>query len=518
MGLEINYTLITSSLTGLDFLGKFARAIIEGVGLIGLGIIVFTLVLKAITLPFDVYQRYKTRKQTLIMRNMKEDLEKLQKQYANDKTTYNQKMTELYKKNGYSMFGACLPMLISLVILIVAFQGFNSYSRYANVKQFVDMTDEFNAAVLVYGTDGIDYHLPIKGVENDETVITIDIDNKAEWSKEEVFTEEGGTSYNVKYEVVYGEDGTLPIQDENGNLIREVPNETVRIRVTSNKEGAYLHYTYLICSYTYTYDAAEERVLSTPVHIAKEDIHRDYYIDLDEFKTYLEGVAESDTLAASTLTAINEDLNANEGELTAAGKAECTSYVDKLGAKAAREYYLHHKMGFLWIKNVWESDATYKHPVPKSTPNKNAIKPEDYARLTSELSDQQKAYNGYYILIILSIGMMILSQIVTMRSQKEADKYQTVDGQGAVSQKFMLVLMPLLYGVFAFMYSAAFSIYMIISSVVALIVTLLCNLILGRIFKKKENEAIKEKYGRKLAWMEKGDAKQQKKNKTKSRK
>ena len=512
----IDYTIITSSLAGLDFLGKFARAIIEGVGLIGLGIIVFTLVLKGITLPFDVYQRYKTRKQTLIMRGMKDDLDKLQKQYANDKTTYNQKMMELYKKNGYSMFGACLPMILSLVILIVAFQGFNSYSRYANVKQFVDMTGEFNAAVLGHGTDGIDYHLPIEGVENDGTVITIDIENKAEWSKEEAFTEEGGTSYNVKYEVVYGEDGTLPIQDENGNLIREVPNETVRIRVTSDKEGAYLHYTYLICSYTYTYDAAEGRVIGTPVHIAKEDIHRDYYIDLDEFKTYLEGVAESDTLAASTLTAINEDLNANEGELTAAGKAVCTSYVDKLGAIAAREYYLNHKMGFLWIKNVWESDATYRHPVPQSTPNKKAIAAGDYARLTSELTDQQKAYNGYYILIILSIGTMILSQVVTMRSQKEANKYQTADGQGAKTQKFMLFLMPILFGVFAFMYSAAFSIYMIISSVVSLLVTLLCNLILGRVFKKKENAAIQEKYGRKLAWKDKDE--KQKKSKTKSRK
>ena len=93
--------------SGLDFLGEFARAIIEGVGILGLGIIVFTLVLKGITLPFDIYQRYKMRKQTLIMKNMKEDLDKLQKQYANDKTTYNMKMQELYKKNGYSMLGAC---------------------------------------------------------------------------------------------------------------------------------------------------------------------------------------------------------------------------------------------------------------------------------------------------------------------------------------------------------------------------------------------------------------------------
>ena len=70
---------------GLDWLGQFTRMIIEGVGIAGLGIIVFTLVLKAITLPFDIYQRVKMRKQNLIMRSMKEDLDKLQKQFANDK-------------------------------------------------------------------------------------------------------------------------------------------------------------------------------------------------------------------------------------------------------------------------------------------------------------------------------------------------------------------------------------------------------------------------------------------------
>ena len=94
---------------GLNWLGQVVRAIIEWVGPVGLGVIVFTLILKLITTPFDIYQRIKMRKQSLIMRDMKDDLDKLQKQYANDKQTYSMKMMELQKKNGYSMFGACLP-------------------------------------------------------------------------------------------------------------------------------------------------------------------------------------------------------------------------------------------------------------------------------------------------------------------------------------------------------------------------------------------------------------------------
>ena len=152
---------------GLDWLGQFVQAIIESVGIIGVGIICFTLILKAITLPFDTYQRYTTRKQTLIMRSMREDLDKLQKQYANDKTMYNQKMMELYKKNGYSVFGACLPMIISFVVIIVAFQGFNAYSRYANLDFFVQMSSSYNAAITAHGAEGIDFMLADRASEEE---------------------------------------------------------------------------------------------------------------------------------------------------------------------------------------------------------------------------------------------------------------------------------------------------------------------------------------------------------------
>ena len=226
---------------GLDWLGQFARAIIEGVGLIGLGIIVFTLVLKAITLPFDIYQRFKMRKQTLIMRDMKDDLEKLQQQYANDKTMYNTKMMELYKKNGYSMFGACLPMILSIVILIVAFQGFNAYSRYANLESFVNMSNEYNAAILEHGVVGPNFAMTIKeqhedtskwlfakpyrlsfeGKEDDEYVIDEDDFN------ENAPIIEDGVVYEMFYytheEADLNEDGT-PKVDANGNAVMKTVN------------------------------------------------------------------------------------------------------------------------------------------------------------------------------------------------------------------------------------------------------------------------------------------------------
>jgi len=96
----------------------------------GLGIILFTVILKVITLPLDYASRASMRKNSLKMEEMRPELEKLQKQYANDKQLYQTKMMELYKKNGYSAFGACLPTIVTLVLFIVILQSFNKYSNY----------------------------------------------------------------------------------------------------------------------------------------------------------------------------------------------------------------------------------------------------------------------------------------------------------------------------------------------------------------------------------------------------
>ncbi len=111
----------------LNWIGQLIRILIEGIGIVGVGIIVFTLILKSIVLPLDIYSRIKGKKQALIMERMRPQMEKLQKQYANDKQMYNQKVMELQKKSGYSMFGACLPMIVSLVIFIVVFNAFSTY-------------------------------------------------------------------------------------------------------------------------------------------------------------------------------------------------------------------------------------------------------------------------------------------------------------------------------------------------------------------------------------------------------
>ncbi len=495
---------------GLDGLGQFARAIIEGIGIIGVGIIVFALVLKAITMPFDIYQRVKMRKQNLLMQQMKPELEKLQQQYANDKTMYQQKMTELYKKNGYNMLAACLPMIISLVILIVAFQGFRGYSQYANLSMYENMSVQYNAAILEHGVNGLDYHLQKEGAEADELTIVFE-ENKT-W-------EEDGVRYTM-----YLEHTTEPELDGEGNAVVDGEGNTVMkpvshrfMRVQSTDEQHFLYYVY---------------------SLETNSIRRQHQIALD--KLYDSAEESYRTTLQDIQKQVNEDSSippAQKEQVIAERTASAAiNYVAGIGAQAAAEWYRDgNDSGFLWVKNVWYPDVSYNHPIQsysslksqlntrvtlqsgEKVPLSSVLNETQYNNLTSALTEEKGEANGYFILIILSIGLMVLSQFISMRSSKETNKYQSVDGRGGRTQKVMLVMMPLIYAVFAFMYSAAFSIYMTMSSLISLLSTVIINLILGSIYKKKEHEQIVAQYERVLPWQKKQQEEAGKKGKNKNK-
>ena len=114
---------------------------------------------------------------------------------------------------------------------------------------------------------------------------------------------------------------------------------------------------------------------------------------------------------------------------------------------------------------------------------------DTYNLITAKLDTQKDQANGYFILIVLSIGTILLQQFVSMRSQKEQQKYSSVDGQGASQQKMMLVIMTVMFAVFSFLYSSAFSIYMITSNVMSLLSTLIINKAVDMSANRKETAA-----------------------------
>lgn len=367
-------------------------------GAIALGAILFTLALKTIVLPLDIYSRVKMKKQSLIMKSMRPQMEKLQQQYANDKNMYSQKVMELQRANGMNPLSACLPTIVSLIIFMIVFSAFSQYSAYANLTQYNEMTKSYSAAVQEY-------------VLKD-------------------------SSTEDKYFLIaYGDDDN--------------PVAYIEGAAQSNIKG--------------------------------------YKVDFDKFARYY---------------AANNENSApfEEGAKEAVKNEKVISFVRLRAREAAAEYYTEHRkeQSFLWIGNVWYPDSMFNKEVPtfdkfrsqitRAAGNIAANYEESYNEVTANLTKQKDAFNGYFVLIILSIGFMFLQQFVSMRSQKDANELSSVDGSAARTNKMMMIIMPIIFGIFSFMYSAAFSIYMIINTVYSLLSTIIINKIVSVRFERNEEK------------------------------
>lgn len=114
-----------------------------GEGNYGWTVVVFTVFLKLITLPLDMWQRISTRKSTLKMQKMQPLAEEIDKRYGANTQRANAEKQKLYKKQGYSMLSTCLPMIVTMVIFFVMFGGLRDYSTYSSVMNFRALSDTY---------------------------------------------------------------------------------------------------------------------------------------------------------------------------------------------------------------------------------------------------------------------------------------------------------------------------------------------------------------------------------------
>ena len=422
-----------------NFLVKIIIWLVSTSSSIAVGIIVFTLILKLITLPFDYFSRASMRKNTLKMEQMRPELEKLQKQYADNKELYNQKMMALYKKNGYSMFGACLPTILTLVIFIVAINAFTNYSQYQNKQYFYNMSTAYNR-VVYEGLDADGTYI----IRNEDGSLTIDKQALYDNAKDGEFKENGVIAYT---------------------------------------EGEYL---YITTDNAYTLCKVKVKDGETvSFELTEYEIRKD--------------ITDYNNLRKSEF---NNNLKIGENSFEESGCLEFSEFIGKIqSAMSAKAYHAEEK-SFLWIKNIWVTDSPMKHPVETewdTFKQTHAYKGDDitdtnYKKLIADLEEETTAPNGYFVLVILTAGLSLLQQLVMTKSQKASMELQTVDGQGAQTQKMMTWMMPIMMAVFAFMYTSAFSIYIIISTVFSMLTTFGINFIVDRKFKKEEtNNADGEK-------------------------
>ena len=379
---------------------------------------------------------------------MRPQLEKLQKQYQNDQQTYNAKMMELYKKNGYSMLGACLPMVVTLVVFMIVLGAFSDYSRYANLDVYREMTVQYNSAITAHMPDIapgnlLSHSYTAPGEADEEGYIA--------YNREERYGGEGAL-----IEVML--DRTLYLQEAN---LTEKQLDELDWYNTDPEAGPVAQ---VAAQTTWTLTVQTEEVLaSTDADIAAA---------VQAVRAQNAGLSEDDTAAEAIRT---------------------------LGRNAAEKSYRSYNSSFLWIKNIWVPDTSYRHPIEyDDVLESSGLSEEAFNEVSYNLSAERSQANGYYILILISIGSMFLSQFISARSQKAQSELQTADGSGKRTQRTMMIVMPIVFGVFSFFYSAGFSIYMIVSSFYSILSTLIINLIVDRKFQKVQEQEIQDKYNQRI--------------------
>lgn len=341
------------------------------IGNYGWRVVFFTVCLKLLLCPLDIYQRYKARKNQKITEQLKPQMEKLQKQYAGDKNMLAQKQMQLNKQAGISYFSSCLPSIITMAVMFSLLGALNEVSQYMNFKEYYEMYNEYNVAVADYNAmdDAAKQALRDQGVVNPELV------------------------------------------DGDGNPV-----------------------------------------------------------------------------------------------------LESTQY----GQERVYDYYQANKTSFLWIKNIWSPDVPWKKEVNsynqfltnigkrKDNAAKSGIDDSTLASMKGSydvvmgklLAEENNGANGYLVLPILSVLFSVATQFLTMRQQKQTGQMNEAMGGGTM--KTMMFIMPVMIGFFSLSYTAAFSLYLIISYAFSLIMMLSSNAILLAIDKTEEKRVTTtvQKYGR----------------------
>lgn len=138
-----------------DAIGKLIYEVLYGwvsgwsdswgiVGAFSVTVIMFTLFLKIILTPFDFWQKQLSRSNAKKMEAMKPQLDKITKQCGSNKQLLMQKQRALYKQYKYSTFGACLPLIITMVIFFIILGGFNSAVRMHNLATYERLDKIYN--------------------------------------------------------------------------------------------------------------------------------------------------------------------------------------------------------------------------------------------------------------------------------------------------------------------------------------------------------------------------------------
>lgn len=401
----IRQTLEQWGLVGLDkivvdfkpnpnWISQMLMGMFNWLGNYGWTIILFTLILRLLTLPLDFWQKYSMKKNSKIMEEITPIMQKIDKAYGDNPQAANTEKQKLMKKYRYNPMASCLPTLVTMVVFIIMFQGLNNCSSTLNIQVYQNIQK----------------------------------------------------AYLTEYYNVINEYGTAESQvvDLNGNKV------------------------------TYIYYAQ----------------HKEEFTG--EEKTALEQ-----------------------------GYQEINQKAQKQARKSAILSFEENREGFLWIKSLWRSDNWQKvmpenlnsfagalsgnsnidglttekiyEDIYKAFENpescfdmEDATQALEYEEVKSSLGYGSGMWNGLLILPVLAIALSMFTTFI-------GNKNQGTLGTGAQAesaksqQKTMMFIMPIMMGVFALFYSAAFALYLVASNIINILFNFVETPIINKIVAKRKS-------------------------------
>ena len=153
------------------------------VGNYGVAIILFTILIRLICMPFD----YRSRKGMRKMQVLQPKIDELRKKYQNDPAKLQQKQSELMRKEGYSMFSGCLPLLLTWPLMIAMFAAMRAianeqlamqtFKYLAGEKNIITAADRFLWVKNIWMSDS--FFNPVAPNASSLNLITADVWQKA---------------------------------------------------------------------------------------------------------------------------------------------------------------------------------------------------------------------------------------------------------------------------------------------------------------------------------------------------
>lgn len=419
------------------------KAFEAGVGSYILAVVLITLIIRLIWAPLDTINKKLNKKNARIQAKMQPELEKIKAKYGADKNLLNRKTQEVYKRYNFSMTGSCLFMILflalNLLIFFSLFAGLNSMADY-KISQEYDYL-KYNYANVLNLTDQQYNANNTAFFEQYETLTFEVIDNQivAKNAEGEIIAQ---TEYKTDFSYPTDEDQV----DGEGNVILDENGQPLKV-VVSSDEAIYDLVTKFVFPQPQTNENGEVVTGENG-----ETIYEEKYVG-DEILT---------------------------GEVTY--KQAIDSYVTRYIVTCYENR--PEKSSFLWIENYWIADSPFKNSIftydefvgEIGSNNVSEYEQVIYNSFMSNLDAQVGRVNGYLILAILSVGISFLSIFLgNLTGKKKGEKTKQPTGG-----KVMMIVLPIIMGIFAIFYNSVFAIYLVVGQAINAALAPLENLIINK--------------------------------------